>query len=715
MSDPSGTETPDPVSPDTNSGKSPLLDLVGRDTVQELLERFSRAVGIRCALTTPLGEVELETPALHQICDKHVRTSEKGRARCLEMRRKLTSQALHTGEIAMATCHAGLCDMFMPIIVDNKNVGFIIMGQVPCSKPGKECTMSYAQELGLDPQGFWDEIARTASIPREELASKAELLSFTASTLASMAAANLRLKQEVLARKNAENEAEKTEERLRSILDSIPDRIRQVDRDMRVIWANQAIMDVVPDILGETCHMVLMESSTPCPGCPVKTCMESGVIESDILHQPFVKGVDGESYWEITGVPVKNPLGDIVGALEIAHNVTQRMSMQQELLDAKEQAETANTAKSEFLANMSHEIRTPLNGMLGMLQLLTFTDLSEEQQEYANVAIRSGQDLTQLLSDILDLSRIEAGKLTLDTEPFSLRQMLGAVPDVFQLPASSKGLEMDVFVDEKIPDLLLGDVTRIRQVLFNLTGNAVKFTEQGAVGIEAHALPELSPGVSRILFSVTDTGMGIPQEHLDQIFEAFTQLRSPKTSRPTGAGLGLRIVKRLVDLMGGDMAIESDLGLGTTVYFTTALQIFDERESAQQQLSGMDQDAPTRLKILVVEDDRDNSTVFMHMLTKQGFFPRLAENGRQALDMVRDEDFDLVLMDIRMPVMDGMEATKAIRAMTDPAKAKIPIIALTAHAMVGDKQRFLEVGMDGYVSKPVDFDDLRKTIHNTLA
>jgi PAS domain S-box-containing protein len=399
----------------------------------------------------------------------------------------------------------------------------------------------------------------------------------------------------------------------------------------------------------------------------------------------------------------------------IFSDVTDRVNTAKALVEAKELAESASRVKSEFLANMSHEIRTPLNGIMGMLQLLRAGDLTEEQAEYAAYGIEASKRLTRLLTDILDLSRIEAGKLDIREGPLNLRDIMAGLEQMFAVAARSKGLALDFSVPGDLPERLFGDDTRLQQILINLIGNAIKYTEEGRVGVEISVLPRRRPGTVHVLFSVTDTGIGIPDDKLGSIFEHFTQVSSGFTRHFQGAGLGLAISKRMIGLLGGTMAVNSTPGLGTT--FCLCVPLRPAKESAAEAMvrfSDTTQPSPS-LNILLAEDDRVNSLAVSGLLKRMGHRVRTVDNGEMVLSALRGEPFDLVLMDIQMPVMDGVQATRAIReGEVGPDKTSIPIIAMTAYAMKGDRESFLGEGMTDYIAKPLDKTDLESAIRRTF-
>lgn len=411
------------------------------------------------------------------------------------------------------------------------------------------------------------------------------------------------------------------------------------------------------------------------------------------------------------------PLGDI--ALISISDLTPHNTYVASLRLAKQQAEAANTAKSEFLANMSHEIRTPLNGVMGMLQLMQTTNLGPEQNEYINVAINSNKRLTRLLSDILDLSRVEAGRMPLSSEPFDIADCLGSIRDLFAPVAVQKGLDFTVHLDPDIPNCLMGDNVRLQQVLSNIIGNAIKFTDSGSVTVEVDALPRGCPGQKRLLFTIADTGIGIENHELNQLFSSFTQAERQFKRSYQGAGLGLAITRQLVNLMNGTIEVDSVKNAGTTFYvsipFICAEQPLRQPDTPATTGTTDTDTSPTRNRwnILVVEDDRVSRLVAHKLLEKLGHTVLTVENGEQALKAIQTHPFDFVFMDVQMPVMDGVAATRAIRqGETGQAQKDIRIIAMTAYSMAGDKEALLSAGMNGYLAKPLQLEAIEEVLES---
>jgi len=412
----------------------------------------------------------------------------------------------------------------------------------------------------------------------------------------------------------------------------------------------------------------------------------------------------------VTTTPLLNQQGQMTGTVHVARDITERKRAEEELRRAKEAAEAATRAKSQFLANMSHELRTPMTGVLGMLELVLAGNLDAEQKEYIEIAQTSASSLVRILNDILDLTKIESGKFAIEEKPFSLRKCVEEMVSLLLPSALSKGLDLSFTVADNVPATVVGDQLRLGQVLTNLAGNSVKFTDKGQVAIQVTAGNRTADGTREIIFTVADTGIGIPADKKHLLFNSFSQVDDSHSRIYGGTGLGLAISKEIVERMNGAMTFASEEGKGST--FSCTIPFRETKEvhvaliepgKAATEVGIPRAAESTKPRLLVAEDDATIRHVLGLMLQKSNFEIDFAGSGVEVVEKWENGHFDLILMDVQMPGMNGFEATAVIREKERSRGGYTPIIAMTAHALKSDEERCLSAGMDSYISKPIDF------------
>ncbi|HKV06253.1 MAG TPA: response regulator [Candidatus Acidoferrales bacterium] len=523
------------------------------------------------------------------------------------------------------------------------------------------------------------------------------------------------LQKEVAERTNAERALQERTAFLNSLIENNPVAIVALDAAEIVQMCNPAFEDIFrcrqQDIVGRPLFELLSTPEIDSELDANRKRLRDGHGIHTITRRRRTDGtlVDVEAFSVPLGSPEK-----FTGILVLYQDITGRKQHEEALLRAKDAAEAANQAKSEFLANMSHEIRTPMNGIIGMTELALETSLTAQQREYLGLVKTSADSLLSLINDILDFSKIEAGKLDIDKIDFPVAQTLGETLKALSLRAHGKGLELAWRVGPGVPAYLKGDVGRLRQIVVNLLGNALKFTEQGEVVLEVEKEAEDERGVL-LHFRVRDTGIGVPAEKHKMIFDAFTQADSSSTRKYGGTGLGLAITSRLVRLMGGRIWVESELGHGSTFHFTVRFEVAD---TSGQPVELGHPDQIRNLPVLVVDDNRTNRLILVEMLSAWGMRPETAEGGRAALTALgqayeRGTPFQLVITDMQMPEMDGLALSEAIRA--DSALRELPILLLSSSVQHGEAARCRQLGISKYLTKPVQPSELFEAILSARA
>jgi len=534
-----------------------------------------------------------------------------------------------------------------------------------------------------------------------------------------------------------ENRAALARERdlLRTLMDSLPDliyvkdangRYITVNRSLQRLWGNPPLENIVGknvfDFVGKDLAAVYSKVDQDI------LKFDRAVVDSE---EQVVTSTGEHRVYSTTKVPLHDQSGHVTGLVGIDRDITRRKLAEEELRQARQAADAANRAKSDFLANMSHEIRTPLNAVIGITDLLLDGDLGQAHREYLEIIRDSGESLMVVINDILDFSKIEAGRLELESKDFELPEVIRNATKALAIRATARELDLICEIDPQITPWVCGDPVRLRQVLTNLLGNAIKFTTCGEVAVSVRCVADF-PDRSELQFVVRDTGIGIPTDKLDHIFKAFAQADASTTRRFGGTGLGLAICTRLVSAMGGQLQVRSEVGHGSEFYFTISLRKACLPESApakgisDQAIADLaantvpgtvppmsvTPEVRRPLRILLAEDSRMNQVLAIGILQREGHLVVVANDGQEAVDVFQSQPFDLVLMDIQMPELDGLQATAAIRAVEATTGGHIPIVAMTAHALTGDRERCLAAGMDGYLSKPIRLRDLVEVIQS---
>lgn len=514
---------------------------------------------------------------------------------------------------------------------------------------------------------------------------------------------------DVTLEKNAENTLRIREEKYRSIIDNMNLGLLEVDTEEKIMFANQCFCEMsgyeMDELLGQRAAQIFAKGENIELMEQKNEERKRGTTDA---YEIVVKDKRGQvRWWLVSGAPRYNDRGELVGSIGIHLDITDQKQLELELTVAREQAEQSTRSKEVFLANMSHEIRTPMNAILGMSNQLAKTPLTKKQLFYLDAINGASENLLVIINDILDLSKIEAGRLSLEKIPFEPKAVIKRALQALSHKAEEKGLALtNSILDEKISDVLMGDPYRLNQILLNIISNAVKFTEKGGVDIKLDVINDAKQSQT-IQVSVKDTGIGMDEKFRENLFEKFSQEDASVTRQYGGTGLGMSICRQLIELMDGEINVESEKGFGTTMSFLITLAKGREEDLPSKEIFVADDNMLVGRKILVVDDNEMNRLLASTILVNYGAETVEAGNGQESVEYLMDNMVDLVLMDIQMPVMNGFDAARYIRKNIS---SDLPMIALTANAIKGDNEKCLEAGLNSYLAKPFKEEDLMKMI-----
>ncbi len=836
-----------------------LSDLIPLSDLQHFQDMFADATRVASLILDVNGHAITKPSNYNPVC-KRIQKHIKGIQDCQFSDNKLAVKAKQEEQIVYQRCDN--CDFLnaaIPIWVAGRHIANWMVGQIKTGPTDNNRIIEYAQKLHIDENELLENYEQLKPMSEQEFKSRVELLNIFVQKLSIYMYNNMIMASEIVNLNQIRHDLDHERNLLQTLMDNIPDFIYFKDNESKFTRVNIA-----------HAHNLNVYSPSKAIGftdfdfIDEETARETAEDENNLLNTgrpligkiEMIKKLDGKIRWiSTTKVPVKDGNGQITGLVGISRDITKIKRAEERLLKKNEQldkalqaAQQATQAKSEFLANMSHEIRTPMNGVIGMTSLLQNTDLDPEQKEYVDTIKTSGDGLMVIINDILDFSKIESGKMELEQHPFDIRECVEETLNIHSPNANKKGLELTCLFDPSTPTKIIGDVTRIRQVLNNLLGNAIKFTKEGEVVVYVRSR-EKKDDFYELEFAIQDTGIGIAEERMGLLFQAFSQVDASITRKYGGTGLGLAISKKLSNLMGGDIWVKSKAGKGSTFYFTiqtkiskaiisddaltktldnksilivddndtnrrilelqtrawnmktdntgyplkalewlkqgksydvilldmmmpemdgltlaeeirkldahkgthlimltsvtrtdehnqrfkdlnfsnvlskpvrqavlmnTLVEAFSGKQAEQKEnvIFKMDEQMAEQypLNILVAEDNKINQRLALKVLKKLGYDATIAENGKEAIDMMEKQSFDIIFMDIQMPIMDGFETTQYIINKWHDDRPRI--IAMTANAMEGDKEACLNAGMDAYISKPINIKSLVNELKN---